>query len=298
MWKDLVKPTVSVVIPTYNRMSDLRRCLDSLVGQSFRDFEVLVCDDGSTDDTASVAAEFADRLDLVYETAENFGGPARPRNRGLARARAPYVAFLDSDDWWMPEKLARSVAALNAGADVAYHDLFIVRDGESSSGFERLHATPPRHPMFRALLCTGISIPNSSVVVRRELLERIGGISENRDLVSVEDYDTWIRLSRVTEKFVHIPAVLGYYWAGGANISTASPKQLLRIRALYAQYLDALPESERSVAVGFLAYRLGRIAFAYGDKATARPEFRKALASQVAWSFRLKATLRFLQAAF
>src|SRR5690242_1512065 len=86
-------PRVSVVIPTYNRAREMRRCLDSLVSQSFRDFEVLVCDDGSTDETATVAAAFETRLQLAYHWAENFGGPARPRNIGLHRARGIYVAF-------------------------------------------------------------------------------------------------------------------------------------------------------------------------------------------------------------
>lgn len=291
MRKQIASPAVTVVIPTFNRADDLRRCLKSLLVQTFENFEVLVCDDGSTDVNAEVAGEFADRLNLDFETAENFGGPARPRNRGIARARAPYVAFLDSDDWWAPTKLERSVAALDAGADVVYHDLYTVRSSDQVRFEDYIVSTAPQHPMFVALLCTGMSIPNSSVVVRKDLLNRIGGISEDCELISVEDYDTWIRLSRLTEKFQRIPECLGYYWIGGGNISMASPKQVDRIRALYAIYLNELPVESRKIASGFLAYRIGRIARQYADYVLAAENLRTALWAGINVSYRLKAAL-------
>ena len=294
MRNDVVRPKVSVVIPTYNRANDLRRCLNSLVAQTTDRFEVLICDDGSTDDSALVAEEFFGRLDLHFEAAENFGGPARPRNRGVARARAPYLAFLDSDDWWEPTKLERSIKALDSGADLVYHDLYTVEACDQQVFKKRLESTEPKHPLFLSLLCSGMSVPNSSVVVRRELLVRAGGISEDRELISVEDYDTWIRLSRLTERFVRLPECLGYYWMGGGNISAASPRQVSRIRALYAQYLDVLPAFERKRAEGFLAYRVGRISQAHGDHGGAAASFRKAMSCPIDSSYRLKALLFFL----
>lgn len=289
MGKRLACPAVSVVIPTYNRASDLRRCLTSLTKQTCENFEVLVCDDGSTDESAEVARAFDDRLDIHFETAENFGGPARPRNRGIARARAPYVAFLDSDDWWATEKLECSLAALDAGADLVFHDLYVVRSADQTRFDDRIVSTKARHPMFSAMLCTGISIPNSSVVVRKELLARIGGISEKRELISVEDYDCWIRLSRLTEKFVRLPQCLGFYWVGGGNISAASPKQVTRIRALYAQYVDELPAELKHRAEGFLAYRIGRIAQLHGDYSGAIANLKTALVHPVDLPYRAKA---------
>jgi glycosyltransferase involved in cell wall biosynthesis len=287
--KQLANPVVAVVIPTFNRAEDLRRCLLSLVAQTFDNFEVLVCDDGSTDASAAVAGEFEGRLDIQFETAENFGGPARPRNRGVAKARAPYIAFLDSDDWWRPSKLERCVAALEAGADVVYHHLFSVRSIGQMRFDEKVLSTAPRHPMFVALLCTGMSVPNSSVVVRKSLLNQLGGISENRDLISVEDYDTWIHLSRLTEKFVRIPECLGYYWLGGGNISAASPKQIARIKVLYSQHLDDLPGKYRTKAEGFLAYRIGRIAQKHGNAEVAIDSLKTALKSPIDLAFRFKA---------
>ena len=250
---------------------------------------MIVCDDGSTDDSASVAAEFSNRLCLRFETAENFGGPARPRNRGISATQAPYVAFLDSDDWWAPAKLERSVAALDAGADVAYHDLFLAYSKDQVTFKDRIVSSVPQHPMFLALLCTGISIPNSSVVVRTRCLGEINGVCEDKGLISVEDYDTWVRLSRVTENFVRIPDCLGYYWAGGGNISAASPKQIDRITALYSRYLGELSAADRRRAEGFLAYRVGRIAQMFGDDALAAERLRAALGQPIGLRYRARA---------
>lgn len=298
MRKRLPCPRVSVVIPTFNRAEDLRRCLTALVAQTFDNFEVLVCDDGSTDTSADVADEFIDRLDIHFETAENFGGPARPRNRGIALARSPYIAFLDSDDWWVPGKLEGSVRALDAGADLIYHDLFIVRHCGQTVFDQRVESTHPQHPMFFAMLCTGISIPNSSVVVRKELILKAGGISENRELISVEDYDAWIRVAQLTEKFVRLPACLGYYWVGGGNISAASPRQIVRIKALYEQYLDGLPPDRRESAKGFLAYRMGRIAQMHGDFSTAVSCLLSALFHPIELAYRAKAAGFFMVCLF
>lgn len=289
MKKHVKNPKISVIIPTYNRANDLRRCLNSLVFQTIDDFEVLVCDDGSTDETSSVIKDYDSRLDITYDYAENFGGPARPRNRGIKLARAQYVAFLDSDDWWTPRKLELSFSVLSAGVDLVYHDLYVVRSLDQDFFNERIDSTKPSHPMFLALLCAGISIPNSSVVVRRELLVQIGGESEKRELISVEDYDTWIKLSRLTEKFVRIPECLGYYWAGGGNISVASPIQCARIIALYNQYIGELNGAECRQVEGFLAYRVGRIAQLYGDRVKAKSNLTTALFSPISLLYRAKA---------
>lgn len=291
MSKRLAAPDITVVIPTFNRAEDLRRCLTSLVAQTFDNFEVLVCDDGSTDNSAEVAREFVERLDVEFETAANFGGPARPRNRGVSRARAAYIAFLDSDDWWAPTKLELSMSALAAGADLVYHDLYIVRSPDQAQFDDRIVSTKPRHPMFVELMCTGMSIPNSSVVVRKDLLDRIGGVSEERALISVEDYDTWIRLAQFTENFVRIPDVLGYYWMGGGNISAASKRQTERIKYLYSRHIFHLRRFERRSAEGFLSYRVARISHLCGELSTARMSYFDAIKSPIRWVYRFKAIL-------
>ena len=99
-------PTVSVVIPAYNAEEYIAETLDSVLSQNYSDYEILVIDDGSTDHTGEVLAHYGDRIHLFQKPN---GGPASARNLGLKHARGRYIAFLDSDDLWHPEKLARQV---------------------------------------------------------------------------------------------------------------------------------------------------------------------------------------------
>ena len=208
---DVGNTLISVVIPTYNHARYLGRALQSVLNQTYTNWEVIVIDNHSTDNTDEVMASFANSH-ITYLKIHNNGVIAASRNAGIRAAKGKWVAFLDSDDWWVSRKLELSFEALKTGADLVYHDLYIVRSPNQTIFNERINSTKPRYPLFHTFLLTGMSVPNSSVVVSRELLIQIGGESEKRDLISVEDYDTWIRLSRLTEKFLRIPECLGYYW--------------------------------------------------------------------------------------
>ena len=289
MSKRIHKPRVSVIVPTYNRANELRRCLDSLISQTIEDFEVLVCDDGSTDNTSGVVKDYVSLLDITYDYAENFGGPARPRNRGVKLARAAYIAFLDSDDWWAPAKLEKSLGFLEAGADVVFHDLWDVMRSDQKVYMRRITSDQPALPVFESLLCSATSIPNSSVVVRASSLRAIGEICEDRALIAVEDFDTLLRLSKVTEKFVKIPECLGFYWNGGASISKASSIQIQRTRAVYNRHLNGLDDFTRRRAEALLAYRIGRIAQLQGDWNEAIPNLLMAIRGRLSLAYKLKA---------
>ena len=267
-------PRVSVIVPTYNRAPEIARCLESLVHQTITDFEVIVCDDGSTDDTREVVAAFREQLRLQFHWAANFGGPARPRNAGLQLAQGKYVAFLDSDDWWTPDKLAQSLRRLDAGADIVYHDLYRVRSMRQRRYWRRVRSRRMVAPVFRDLLQRGNAMPNSSVVVRCELMHKIGGFSEDRSLIAWEDYDAWLRLARLNARFERIDTPLGYYWEGGNNIS--SPRRLIanleRFRQLYgaSELHGRLPP--------WYHYSLGLAYHALGSHADALSHMRRALA--------------------
>ncbi len=112
----------SVIIPKYNRTETLKRALQSLVTQTYKEFEVIVCDDGSTDNTKEIVDSFKNNLSIRYIWEENWGGPARPRNSGINISKNEWICFLDSDDWWYPKKLETVLSRLN-NADIIYHDL-------------------------------------------------------------------------------------------------------------------------------------------------------------------------------
>jgi len=234
--KDLnPNPLVSIVIPTFNRAMALNRCLDGLVDQTFKNFEVLVCDDGSTDNTKEIVEKFTSSLNIKYYYDKNFGGPARPRNVGIRIARGKYIAFLDSDDWWLPDKLAVSVEALEAEVDLVYHDLYVFHENKNKKKFKKIKTRELDSPIFDDLLMNGNGINNSTVVVRKSILEKAGNISEDRYLISAEDYDAWLRVSKISDRFKRLSGCYGYYSKGSDNITNAerTEKCVLRIAEVY-----------------------------------------------------------------
>ena len=273
----------------------MARCLESLVAQTFKNFEVLICDDGSTDGTESVVRTFESRLSLSYLWAENFGGPARPRNTGVRLARGEYVAFLDSDDWWSAQKLARAVERLDAGADLVYHDLFIVKSARQRYFWRKQRTTALATPVFDSLLRIGNVVPNSSVVARRELMLQIGGFSEDRALIAWEDFDAWLRIAKITDRFERLTATLGYYWLGGGNIS--SPQRTIRI---LEKFNERYPEAGRAGPAGsapsWYHYGLGLAHYELGNYRPALDHMRMALRQGLSLPRSARALLTMLRA--
>ena len=214
-----MNPLISIVIPTYNRVSDLERALNSVFAQTYPVWEVLVVDnhsDDNTDDFLSGLDEPRIKLLKIH----NNGVIAASRNLGINHAVGKYVAFLDSDDWWTPSKLEVSIKYLEQGADIVYHDLYIVKKINQKIFLRKTRARELESPVFNDLMINGNTLSNSSVVVERNILNGINGFSESKSLIAAEDYDGWLRLAKLTNKFKKIPQVLGYYWLGGGNTST------------------------------------------------------------------------------
>jgi len=244
--------TVTVVIPTFNRNAALRRALESVRSQTRRPDRVIVVDDGSTDDTPLwVKRDFPD---VTYLRQDNRGVSAA-RNRGIAAADGEWVAFLDSDDEWRPQKLERQLAAL--GDNPAYHlchtNEIWIRGGRRVNEGKR-HAKSGGWIFQRCLpLCV---ISPSSAIVRRTLLNDLGGFDET--LPVCEDYDMWLRIcSRNRVLFLDEPLVVKY----GGHSDQLSRKywgmDRFRIRAI-DKILDEghLTPNDRSAAVRVLIEKI------------------------------------------
>jgi glycosyltransferase involved in cell wall biosynthesis len=269
--ENLDTPFFSVVIPSYNRADQLKEALSSVAGQTYRSFEVIICDDGSTDGTKDVAGSFFDRMPVQYHWEGNWGGPARPRNRGIGLARGEWVAFLDSDDWWHPEKL-EVVRRHVDGADVIYHGLRTY----DAKGKRRFRKAPTRRlqaPVFADLMRNGNALATSAVSIRKEILDQTGGFSEDPLLVAVEDFDLWLRIAGVTERFLCIPRSLGGYRAADEGITEVSERQVVRLETLYRKHMAVLSEPDRSQAGMWLNYMVGRLKYRMGRYREAREHF-------------------------
>lgn len=282
-------PLVSIIIPTYNRARDLARALESVHRQSLADWEAIVVDNHSNDDTDAVVAAYHDARVWLLKINNN-GIIAASRNLGLRHARGRYVAFLDSDDWWATDKLIQSVRALETGADVVYHDAWLATKADQSRFWRRARTWSLHEPVATDLIARGNALVNSTVVLRRDVLLRIDGLCEAPELMATEDYDAWIRLAQLGARFVRLPLVLAYYWVGGGN--TSNPQRLLvNTSALVKRHRIAFDLVRKSRGKCWLELARGEAKLQLGDHGGAIQSLLPYLGSKAPWRWQAKALL-------
>ena len=181
---------VSVIIPTFNRARKVSRAISSVLAQTFLDFELIVVDDGSSDGTKDMTARFGTRINLIAHTT-NLGVSAA-RNTGIRRSSAPLIAFLDSDDYWLPEKLATQMSFFETQphALACQTEEIWIRKGQRVNPGKR--HIKPSGDIFESSLKLCLVSP-SAVMLKRSLLDEVGLFDEH--LPACEDYDLWLRIS-------------------------------------------------------------------------------------------------------
>jgi glycosyltransferase involved in cell wall biosynthesis len=202
-----IKPLVSAVIPTYNRSHYVAQAVVSVLKQTYGTVEIIVVDDGSTDDTADVLSPYSGNIHYIYQSNE---GVAIARNKGIRAARGELVAFLDADDLWLPRKLEFQMQYLERSKTAGLiHTNALYLDAATGLRHERRATVDPYEGECYARLFLGNRITTSSVLLRRECLEKVGAFDENIRKASTEDYDLWIRIARYYEfAYVKEPLVL------------------------------------------------------------------------------------------
>ncbi|MFO7708553.1 MAG: glycosyltransferase [Desulfobacterales bacterium] len=241
------KPAVSVVIPTYNRAWCLAEAVGSVLSQEFRSFELIVVDDGSTDDTPRLLAGYGDAVRTLRQ--ENRGVSAA-RNAGIDAARAELVAFLDSDDLWLPGKLSRQIDFFASHPEVliCQTEELWVRSGRRVNPGKRHRKRGGM--IFEPSLELCLVSP-SAVMVRRGLFERVGRFDEG--LPACEDYDLWLRVGcRLPVHLIDTPLIVK---RGGHPDQLSRAWGLDRHRTASIQKLlqkEALTPGQRRAALGAL----------------------------------------------
>lgn len=252
------KIAFSVIIPTYNHARFINRCLDSLISQTYTDWEAIIVNNFSEDNTIELIEAYKDpRFKIV--NFKNNGIIGASRNIGIKKSKSDWICFLDSDDWWLPNKLQVCHENIDENVDLIYHDLTIVRDKSVLFGKKRLRGRKLVNPVLIDFLVKGNCINNSSAVVRKSLLERINGISEDPQIIASEDYNTWLRIAQITDKFVYIPESLGFYILHGLGVSQKDMSNSM----IYASsaFINILNESQRKRHESVIAYIEGRFAY-------------------------------------
>jgi glycosyltransferase involved in cell wall biosynthesis len=188
-------PLVSVVIPVFNGAPFVAKAVASVRAQTVRDVEVLVVDDGSTDGTQAVLADLQQTAGITWFQ-QDHGGPARSRNRGLAEARGEFVALLDCDDIWLPDKLAAQLALMRSRPEVGVVHTDFESVDEEGRVLETVQARYSGEPLVQAFCGGHVALP-STLLVRRTVLDKVGVL--NPELYGSEDSDLTIRLYAATQ---------------------------------------------------------------------------------------------------
>jgi glycosyltransferase involved in cell wall biosynthesis len=287
---------VLVAIPVFNGANTIERTIESAVAQRFDgNFEIIVVDDGSTDATPEILRRYEGRICVL---SQHNRGPAASRNAAVAHSDAEYIAFLDADDAFMPNKLACTVPALasNEHAVMVFHDAVALnRDGhEVAQSYvwpERAHA-----PSMDEMLSCWWPIVPSTVVMRRRTFDACGGFCEQFRSPGYEDPDLWIR-AREHGDLIYLPERLTYYTT--AELRAERMEKYVKSRSLffrrlrrrYGKAAEGLIRSTVRNYNNWLSYQ-GLLAMQAGDRAAARVYFARILRQQ---PVHLKSALRFIR---
>ena len=280
------QPLVSVVLPTYNCAEYLPETLDSILGQTYTNLEILLVDDGSTDHTAEVIAPYRERVRYFHQ--ENWGGPSRPRNVGVRNAVGELVSFFDSDDVMMPDKIADAVAAFRTQPEIDF--LFTNFKGMDEKGSIIREDFLAKYQNFRPLLefkgsdTLGLIpgraaysqllhanfIGTSSVVCKRRVFDSVGEFDES--LLNGDDIDMWRRLAYAGLQFAFLDRIgHGYRQRVGGVTGRGVKRYPAMLKAYRKQRTFELDSEERD----FLENRIYNLELEYGNALCAVGQFRE-----------------------
>jgi glycosyltransferase involved in cell wall biosynthesis len=239
-------PKVSVVIPTYNRERLIARAVESVLAQTFKDYEIILIDDGSTDQTKEILRSFEGRIRYIYQTNAGISGA---RNRGIQESSGEYIAFLDSDDTWLPEKLAEQVRILDTRPEIGivYARMPIINEAGKQIG---LKPQAESGKNFDELIRLWGDLPTSTVMVRKACFEKAGLFDTT--LPPMEDIDMWIRISRFYGLYEIEGKTLALYHYHDDQITKKRAKAYEALIKLYKKIL----RNYKNIPVGLMHKRI------------------------------------------
>lgn len=226
---------VSIIIPTYNAGQYIREALSSALSQNYQNFEIIVIDDGSTDDTEEIIKKYFIKDNIHYIQTKHSGLASMARNTGLKASKGHYIAFLDADDTWTPDKLKLQIELFDEATALVYSDGEIIgqskKNGQKYSDLVKFY----KGHVFHKLILKNF-IATSSVVVKKSALDELGMFSENPKLRVGEDYDLWLRIAQ-KYKIKYSPKILFSYRIHPDSVTKNKTKAYKNISYLYKKWL-------------------------------------------------------------
>lgn len=284
-------PKVSVVIATYNAGEYICQAIDSVLVQTYTDFEIIVVDDGSTDDTQDRVQAYDDRVVYVYQDNQE---RSAARNHGIRLSQGEYIAFLDADDYWNPDKLEKQIELLDVNPELGmvycWMQSFSANESLPTIAGQAFVAIQDKLDTFQRLVLGTKSIPLCGIV-RRQCLQDVGYFDE--DIVVIEDWDLWLR---VTLKYPidFVPDVLAFYRRSGKFLPAGWARhdvQRTRVEAVNKAFAMAraegieLPSGLEQQALARACWRGSLIDYAVNDIASAQQRCLRAIEYDPAFFF-------------
>lgn len=214
-------PLVSIIIPIHNQVDFLKKAIESVLNQIYQNFEVIIVNDGSTDQTREMVFSFKDER-VIYLWQENKGA-ALARNTGIEKAKGKYIAFLDADDLWLPEKLQKQVEFMEKNPEIGLLGTACVQVNEKGEKIKE-KIFPTENKILQKDLIKYNPFIQSSVMVKKEVFDKAQGYDE--EFLESEDYDLWLRIAK-RHKITNLsePLVLKTYYL--KNLSSSKDKKQL-----------------------------------------------------------------------
>jgi teichuronic acid biosynthesis glycosyltransferase TuaG len=238
---------VSIIMPAYNAEKYIAASIESVLAQTFSDWELIVVDDGSTDSTATVVQEFATSDPRVRYIFQENGRLGKARNTGISNSTGRLIAFLDSDDLWLPTKLEVQTRAMaENNADVVYSKSYVFCDENIDDETQTLPSSAGKFsgPDFFDSLIRYPQIPVLTVLLKRSALDRVGLFEEGKAYHGCEDYDLWLRLARAGLVFYGMPDVLARYRRHGTAMTAMRSNMFKLTLSIVRRYIDQSGLSE------------------------------------------------------
>ena len=251
---------ISIIMPTYNRADTLPRAINSVLNQTYTHWELLVIDNYSVDDTDRIIKNY-NNSKITLLKINNYGIIAKSRNLGIHKSNGDIIAFLDSDDWWCYNKLQISIEEMeHCNADFIFHKTRRVKKNRFITRTSKVKFTDVN--IFNSLIVSGNYIINSSVVVKKKLLIQIGYLSEDLETRTWEDYDAWLKIAKISNKFHYIDRVLGCIWIGNSNEYEISNKIL---DSFENKYESEISNIGLSTGIWWVNYNRAYVSFLQGS---------------------------------
>jgi glycosyltransferase involved in cell wall biosynthesis len=232
-------PKVDIIVPAYNAATYLTAALESVLEQTYSDWRILLVDDGSTDRTAEIAREFAQKCGRKMKIiSQENSGLSAARNAALREASAEFIALLDADDIWLPGRLEKSVASVEgkSGIGLSYGSITYIDQQGMTQGTPLLETRDAEGWIARGIYTRELNLPCPTILFRRECIEKVGFFDET--LRAAEDRDLWLRIA-LQYQVARIPDVIALYRISSGSMSTDFNRMLEAQRIFIAKHFGA-----------------------------------------------------------